>query len=218
MKGLIRSNLYTTFLNAKMFAVIMGLAGIFVIAIDAGSPALLLCYMLSLMIGFSFISLESAGREHTDKWVKHKLAAPVTRSDIVKSLYLGLLLHLSAAAVFAGFGVALSVALHGFPFDRDIDVFMLYIAGIGISLFMGALFFPLFFLTGEERSEICLIVSVLCGIGIVLGISSLVNSFFPNGMTIRQNVLCGVALLTCAVLAFGISCLLTVHLFRRKEY
>lgn len=200
----------------------MILLGIFVIAadtiMDTPSPSLLICYMSSVMIGFSFISLESVGKENTTRWIKHKLTAPVTRSDIVKSLYLSLLIWLAAGIIFAGIGVTLSVALHGFPFDRDIDVFMLYVVGIGISLFMGALFFPLLLLAGEERSEVCLIISILCGIGIIIGISSLINSFFPKGMTTGQSLISGMALLACAALAFGISCLLTVHLFRRKEY
>lgn len=217
MKGLIKSNLYTTLLNAKVFSVTMVLLGIFVIAMDAGSPFLISC-LLSVMIGFSFISLESIGLESTSKWVKHKLTSPVKRSDIVKSLYLSLLLWLSIGVVFAGISVALSAVLHGYPFDRNTDVFMLFVAGIGISLFMGAVFFPLFLLGGEERNGVFLIVSILCGIGIVIGISVLINSFFPNGMTTRQSILGGTAVLACAALAFILSCPLTVYLFQRKEY
>lgn len=217
MKGLIKSNLYTALLNAKVFFITIVLLGIFVIAMDAGSPSLIIC-QLSVMIGFSFISLESVGLESISKWSKYKLTAPVKRSDIVKSLYLSLLLWLSVGVVFAGISTALSAVLHGYPFDRNTDVFMLFAAGIGISLFMGAVFFPLFFLGGEERNGVFLIVSILCGIGIVMGISSLINSLFPNGMTTRQNILGCTAVVACAALAFILSCPLTVYLFQRKEY
>lgn len=217
MKGLIKSNLYTALLNAKVFFITIVLLGIFVIAMDAGSPSLIIC-LLSVMIGFSFISLESVGLESISKWSKYKLTAPVKRSDIVKSLYLSLLLWLSVGVVFAGISTALSAVLHGYPFDRNTDVFMLFAAGIGISLFMSAIFFPLFFLGGEERNGVFLIVSILCGIGIVMGFSSLINSLFPNGMTTRQNILGGTAVVACAALAFILSCPLTVYLFQQKEY
>lgn len=217
MKGLIKSNLYTALLNAKVFFVTMVLLGVFAIATDAGSPILIIC-LLSVMIGCPFISLESVGLESTSKWSKYKLTAPVKRSDIVKSLYLSLLLWLSAGVVFVGISTALSALLYGYPFDRNTDVFMLFVAGIGISLFMGAVFFPLFFLVGEERNGFFLLVSILCGIGVVMGISSLINSLFPNGMTTRQSLLGGIAVLACAALAFALSCPLTVYLFQRKEY
>ena len=56
MKGLLKNNFYATLSNAKVFAVIMLLLGIFVVAIDKKDTSLIIGYMLLAMIGFSFNS------------------------------------------------------------------------------------------------------------------------------------------------------------------
>ena len=91
------------------------------------------------------------------------------------------------------------------------------IVGIGISLFMGAIFFPLFYLGGEERNEVFLIISLLCGIGIVMGLSTLINTLFPK-MTAPQLICGGIAILACSLLVYVLSYPLTVSIFKKKEY
>ena len=142
MKGLLKNNFYATLSNAKVFAVIMLLLGIFVVAIDKKDTSLIIGYMLLAMIGFSFNSIASLRKESNGKWSKYKLTTPVKRSAIVQSYFLSLLLWLVVGMAFAGIGAALSIMLHGFPFDRNTDIFMLFVAGVGISLFMGAILFP----------------------------------------------------------------------------
>ena len=149
---------------------------------------------------------------------KYKLTAPVKRTDIVKSFFVSQLLWLAVGITFAGMGVALSVALHGYPFDKDTDIFMLFVMGIAVSLFMGAIFFPMYFLGGEERSTVIMIVSLLGGIGIFMGLTTLVNKVYPENMTARQIVLSGIFMMICSAAAFAASCPVTVGIFRRKEY
>ena len=217
MKGLLKNNFYATLSNAKVFAAIMLLLGIFVVAMDNTIPSLIIGYMLLAMIGFSLISIASLRKESATKWSKYKLTTPVKRSAIVQSYFLSFLLWLIVGMVFAGIGVALSIMLHGFPFDKDTDVFMLFVIGVGISLFMGAIFFPLFYLGGEERNEVFLIISLLCGIGIVMGLSTLINTLFPK-MTAPQLICGGIAILACSLLVYVLSYPLTVSIFKKKEY
>ena len=73
----------------------------------------------------------------------------VKRADIVKSYFINQLIWLFVGMIFAGIGLGLSWLLHGCPFDRSIDAFMVFFTGISISLFAGAIFFPLFYLGGE---------------------------------------------------------------------
>lgn len=131
MKGLLKNNFYATLSNAKVFAAIMLLLGIFVVAMDNKIPSLIIGYMLLAMIGFSLNSIASLRKESATKWSKYKLTTPVKRSTIVQSYFLSLLLWLIVGMVFAGIGVALSIMLHGFPFDKDTDVFMLFVIGVG---------------------------------------------------------------------------------------
>ena len=82
---------------------------------------------------------------------------------------------------------------------------------------MGAIFFPLFYLGGEERSEVILIVSLLGGGGLVMGLSSLFNKVFPH-MSVPQLVLSEAVIFACALMAFILSCPLTVAVFKRREF
>ena len=217
MRGLIRNNFYTTLAGAKTFAGIAVLTGIFVVAMDNAVPSLVIGYMLLVMIGFSLNSIAGISKESASKWGKHKLTAPVKKGDIVKSFFVSQLLWLAVGIAFAGVGVALSVTLHGCPFDRDTDIFMLFVAGTGISLFMGAIFFPLYFLGGEERHEVILVISLLGGIGVIMGLATLINMIYPGHQTVRQIVLNGIFMTVCGAAAFAASCLLSVRVFRRRE-
>ncbi len=218
MKGLLKNNFYATLSNVKVFSIVMLLLGVFIVAMDNKIPSLIIGYMLLAIIGFSFNSIASLRKESTTKWSKYKLTAPVKRAAIVRSYFLSLLLWLIVGMIFAGIGVALSIMLHGFPFDRNTDVFMLFVVGIGISLFMGAIFFPLFYLGGEERNEVFLVISVLCGIGLVMGLTTLINTLFPAPMTTIQVILGGVIILASALLAFVLSCPLTAYVYHKREY
>ncbi len=218
MKGLLRNNFYATLSNTKIFAAIMLLLECVVVAIGNKIPSLVMGYMLLTMIGFSLNSIASLRKEGATKWNKYKLTTPVTRSAIVQSYFLSLLLWLTVGMIFAGIGVALSIMLHGFLFDRSTDVFMLFVVGAGISLFMGAIFFPLFYIGGEERNEVFLGISLLGGTGLVMGLSALINTLFPAPMTTTQIILGGIIILVCALLVFVASCPVTTYLYRKKEY
>lgn len=215
MKGLLINNLYAALPNMKVFSGIMLLLGVFVAAMDNRVPSLVIGYTLLAVIGFSFTAIASVRAEETSQWSRYKLTAPIQRADIVKSYFVSQFLWMSLGVVFAGAGVGASVLLHGFPFDRNTDVFLLLVVGCGVSLFMGAVFFPLHCCAGAERTEAFLVVGLLCGVGIVMGMTSLINLLFP-AMTTPQILLAGAAMLGCALLAFGLSCLLTIVLFKRK--
>lgn len=218
MKGLLRNDFYITLSNAKIFSGIMVLLGTFVVAMDNTIPSLVIGYILLAMIGFSISAISGLRKESISKWSKYKLTAPVKRADIIKSHFLSQLFWMIIGMFFAGVVTGLSIVLHGFPFDKNTDVYMLFVAGIGISLFMGAIFFPLFYLGGEERNEVFLVISLLCGIGILLELSTLINSFFHAPMTTSQVILGGLIILACALLTFSLSYPLTVDIFRKKEY
>lgn len=218
MKGLLKNNFYATLSNVKAFSVVMFLLGIFVVVMDNKIPSLIIGYMLLGMIGFSLNSIASLRKESSTKWSKYKLTAPVKRSAIVQSYFLSLLLWLIVGMIFAGIGVAFSIMLHGFPFNRDTDVFMLFVVGIGISLFTGAIFFPLFYLGGEERNEVFLVISLLFSIGIIMGITTFINTLFPARMSTIQIILVGVSILVIALFVFIASCPLTVAIYHKKEY
>ena len=173
MKGLVKNNFYAACANAKVFSVFMLLFGIFVVAVI--SQSLLIGYAIIGMVGFSVNAAAVAQNEFVSKWGKYKLTLPVRRADIVKSLFVNQIMWLVIGTIFAAAGTGLSWLLHGCPFDQPIDLFSIFALGISMSLFMGAVFFPLFYLGGEERSEVFLVISLLCALAVDFAIISIMN-------------------------------------------
>lgn len=218
MRGLLTNNFYATCANGKAFSIVMLAFGVFMVVMDNTIPSLIIGYMLLSLIGFPFHSIASLRNESATKWSKYKLTAPVKRFTIVQSYFLSLLLWLVVGMLFAGIGVSLSIALHGFPFDRNTDILMLFVVGIGISLFMGAIFFPLFYMGGEERNEVCFIISLLCSVGLIAALTTLINTLYPAPMTTPQVIFGGAIIIATALVVFVLSCPLTAYIYRKREY
>lgn len=218
MNGLIRNNFYAAGSNIKCFSAVLFILGIFVAAVDNEIPTLLIGYMYLCMIGFSVSGIAGLRKESASKWEKYKLTTPVRRTDIIKSYFVSQLLCLMAGVSFAAAVVSLSVLLHGFPFDKSTDILMLFTAGISVSLLMSAVFFPCYYLGGDERNEVILIISLLCGCGIFMGTVSLVKRIFGPQTAVWETLAAAGILLTCAVLAFCVSYPMTCGIFGRKEY
>ncbi len=187
MKGLLKNNFYAVCSGAKIFAVFLFLFGAF--ATIVVSPQLLLFYMLLGIIGFSMNANTGMGKDSVSRWARYKITAPVRRTDIIKSYFFSQLIWMFVGMFFAGTGMSLSWLLHGCPFDRSIDALLIFAVGISISLFAGAIYFPLFYLGGEERSFTFLIISLLCAIGIVMGLTTGINRMFGPHMTTLQILL-----------------------------
>lgn len=214
MKGLFKNNLLTVYSNAKVFSIFMLVLGIFVIAVV--SPSLLIGYVLLSIVGFSVIAVTSIKKEFVSKWGKYKLTLPVIRATIVKSYFICQLIWLLVGTLYSGIAVCLSWALHGCPFDNNIDVVSIFALGISISIFTGAFFFPLFYLSGEENCDVFLVISLLCGIGVVLGLISVLNLYLSPGIT--TILISAAVLVICSLLVFALSYPLTVSIYGKKEY
>lgn len=214
MKGLLRNNIYGTLSNAKVFAGFMILFGIFGVAVI--SQSVQIGYVMTGSIGFSVSAIIVAKNEFSTKWGKYKLTLPVRRADIVKSQFLNQVIWLFVGTFFAGMELGLSWLLHGCPFDQPIDILTMFALAISMNFFMGAIFFPLFYAGGEEKGEVFWIIAILCAFGIDYTIVTILNILLAPGITC---ILCGAAaLIVCSLAAFGISYMVTVNIFKRKEY
>jgi len=171
---------------------------------------------LTLPWFFSVNAITSIKKEFISKWGKYKLTLPVKRAAIVKSYFISQLIWLLVGILYAGIVISLSWALHGCPYDNSIDVVSIFALGISVSIFTGAFFFPLFYLGGEERSDVFLVISLLCGIGVVLGIISVLNLYLAPGVT--TILLSAAILLLSSLLMFALSYPLTVGIYHKKEY
>lgn len=218
MNGLLRNNFYSSAPGARFLAGVMVLAGIVVVLLDNDTPTLLISYMLFGMVGFSLNSLSGLQRENTAKWGKYKLTAPVRRTDIIKSYFICQVIWLAVGMIMAFAGMGSSILLHGFPFDRRTDILMIFVVGAGVSLFMGAFFFPLYYMGGNEKNEVTFVASLLCAVGITAGIAGLLNYLFGPKMSLAQLVAGAAVIIFCASASYAASYHLTVSIFRKKEY
>lgn len=203
MKGLLKSNFFAVWINAKIFLIFMVLMGIAVTIIPG--PTLQMYFVIIGIVGSSAIAATAIGNEFSSKWGKYKLTLPVKRTDIVKSLYLNHLFWTIAGTLFVGMATGLSYMLHGFTFDQPAGVFSLFILGISISIYMGAVFIPLIYLTKEDKTVVFLIISLVCAVGI-------------SAMFFNIPVFGNTSIIVCAILLFVLSYLLTRSVFKRKEY
>lgn len=214
MKGLLKNNIYATLPSAKTLSVVMVLAGAFIAAVI--SQTLLITYIVLGIIGFSEIALGIVKDEFFSKWGKYKLTMPVKRAEIIKSQFLNQLLWTAVGTLFALAVTALSWFLHGSPFDIPLDIVTTFVLGISMSLFMGAVFFPLFYCFGEERGSVFIGLSLISAFVLDYTIVSLINYYVQPG---QKNLLLGtVILIAASTLSFIISYPLTVVIFRRREY
>ncbi len=164
--------------------------------------------MYFIIIGIVGLAVNAAtviGNEFSSKWGKYKLTLPVKRIDIVKSLYINQLLWIMIGVLFVGIIIALSYLLHGITFEQFEGISGVLVVGISISLTMGAIFIPMVYLAGEDKTIVFLIISLICALGIATMLFN-IPLFGPF------------ILIGCSILLFIVSFPLTVCIFKKKEY
>ncbi len=203
MKGLFRNNFFAVWINAKVFLIFMLLFAIVVTIIP--EQTLQMYFIMIGIVGFSVIAATAIGNEFSLKWGKYKLTLPVKRTDIVRSLFLNQIFWTIVGTLFTGIASGLSYMIHGFSFDQFSGIFSLFILAVSISFFMGAIFIPMIYLTGEDKIVVFLIISLFCAVGIAAMLFNI--PLFGN-----------VIIITCALLLFAVSYPLTISIFKRKEF
>ena len=203
MKGLFRNNFFAVWINAKVFLIFMLLFAIVVTIIP--EQTLQMYFIMIGIVGFSVIAATAIGNEFSLKWGKYKLTLPVKRTDIVRSLFLNQIFWTIVGTLFTGIVTGLSYMIQGFSFDQFSGIFSLFILAVSISFFMGAIFIPMIYLTGEDKIVVFLIISLFCAVGI-------------SAMLFNIPLFGNVIIITCALLLFAVSYPLTVSVFKRKEF
>ena len=203
MKGLFRNNFFAVWINAKVFLIFMLLFAIVVTIIPA--QTLQMYFIMIGIVGFSVIAATAIGNEFSLKWGKYKLTLPVKRTDIVRSLFLNQIFWTIVGTLFTGIVTGLSYMIQGFSFDQFSGIFSLFILAVSISFFMGAIFIPMIYLTGEDKIVVFLIISLFCAVGIAAMLFNI--PLFGNAIII-----------TCALMLFAVSYPLTISIFKRKEF
>jgi len=213
MKGLFLDNFYKTINNMKLFAILVFAVAIALLV--TGNDTIMELFVYISITALSVNAVSSMRKDADAKWNKYELTLPVTRKDIIKCKYISylfwVLIGTGIAAVFTG----LAVLIHGnvfFVFGSR-DVISLFALGIGIAMMVGALFYPMSYLFGIDKSETLLVVSVIGGVGLAVFLIWVIN----RGEVLNYYPRLGIFVLTY-ILIFAASYLFTRSIYIKKEF
>lgn len=219
MKGLLKNNLYGVIENIKIvfaFITLLGMALLF-----TGEASLLNIFSLIVAPVVAVLTISCLRKESSSKWSKYKLTLPVKRKDIVKGQYISHFLISLAGMLTVALFILLTVLIHGnqyFYYGFRDAVTLILLGGI-LSILIGAIAYPLYYLWGAERTEIILVLSVVLSIAVIMGLSIFVN-FFTGSGDVSDTVyyISLSAIMAITVLIFLLSYFLTCQIFKYKEY
>jgi hypothetical protein len=213
MKGLILDGFYKNISNMIIMASFTLIFSL-IILISGYETLLPLFYMIAI-VALSAASVSSMRKDGEVKWDRFALTLPVRRNVIVKCKYISYLLWILAGIVTVAIVTAVAVSIHGniyFVYGMR-DVFNLYSLGIGIALLTGAFFFPFAYLLGADKSEVLLVISVITAIGLAIFFVWLLNISERLSIYARQGLF-----VLIVALIYGISFLITLGIYQRKEF
>lgn len=216
MKGLILDNFYKTLGGMKMFGVLVLAAGI--VMMITGNQTILELFVYISITAISAGAVSSMRKDAEAKWDKYEITLPVKKNDIVKSKYFSYAGWLITGFVTAVILVSAAVLIHGnvyFAYGLR-DVISLFTLSIVIALMVGAIFFPLAYLIGIDKSEVLLISSIICGVGSAFLMVGLVNRWEIRD-AFDFYLRAGILLMT-SVLLFLLSYFITQTIFTKKEF
>lgn len=213
MKGLFLDNFYKTIGSMKIFAFLVFAAGAAVLI--TGNDTLLELFVYIAITALSVNGISSMRKDADVKWNKLELTFPVRRNDIVKIKYISYLFWVLTGLVIASIFTALAVVIHGnlfFVYGLR-DIISLFTLGTGIALLVGALFYPLAYLLGIDKSETLLIISVIGSVGLAVIFIWMVNQMGILNHYIRLGIF-GLIYISLFYLSYQF----TKIIYRRKEF
>lgn len=219
MKGLLKNNFMVVKENMK---ILFPLAVIFGVVVSVtGNSSLLSIFSLALSPILSILVVLCLRKESLSKWYKYKISLPVKRKNIVQSYYISHLCWCAVSIVIVAFFMLLTVIIHGnqYFYYGFRDAVTLVLGGGVLAIFIGAIFYPLYYYLGAEKIEIIAIISLAVSVVIIAGISILINILVSdNGVSDTTYYISLLAIVGITVVAFVCSYFLSRCVFQAKEY
>lgn len=208
MKGLIRNNLYSASSGYKLMVLLAVLSGVAGIVLENG--IFVTCYGIVVLILFPINTFSTVQVDTYANWSKYEISLPVRRRDIILSKYIcyilfqviGIILIQSYlwffSKVYPNFGVR--------------EMLPLFYMGIGLSLGTAAIFYPLIYTLGIDKSELLISVSLIIMCLIMAAATFLLEKIgveYELSMKVFQGV---------AIVLLLLSYLITNQIYQKKEY
>ena len=86
------------------------------------------------------------------------------------------------------------------------------------ALFVGSIFYPLYYFLGVEKIEITAIISLVISVAIIVGISLLINIWLHGDVSDTTYYISLIVILIITCLSFVCSYLLSAFLYKKKEF
>lgn len=212
MRGLLLNNFYS---------MEKGIRQSFIITIAAVALLLLAQNPLGLraatFLPFLLIpinALEVLKHDRLSGWDKFEVTLPVSREKIIRSKYLTFLILLVASAALLV--VLFTVSDFAIAPSLDATFVNFTLRGIGIVLCIAAATFFLTYMLGAEKSDTITLMSGGFGIAVFFLVSSLLPGLIGTGA--GYDRIFSISLVLIAGILFVISYILSVILYKRKEF
>lgn len=98
------------------------------------------------------------------------------------------------------------------------DAVTLVLGGGILALFIGSLFYPLYYFLGAEKIEITAIISLIISVAIVGGISFLINILVGRDVSDTTYYINLIVIIMITYISFVCSYLLSAFIFYTKEF
>lgn len=211
MKGLFINNFYSSIGNIKLFLTIVLAAAAFVLV--TGNPTAQELFVYITITALSINGVVSSRKDAISNWNKFEITMPIKRKDIIKSKYMSYVFWLGIGTALAFVVTMVTILIHrnsNLLYETS-NFYSMFVLGIGISLFTGALFFPIAYIVGIDKSETILIISVLFAIGLAVIILTVLNQF------ITYFIIRMVIFVIICIVFFAVSYILTLGIYTKKE-
>lgn len=215
MKGLFFDNFYKTISSMTLFAFLILVAAIALLI--TGNYTILELFVYVSITALSANAVSSMRKDADAKWNKYELTLPVTRKEIIKCKYASYLFWVFVGTIIAAVITALAVIIHGnifFAYGFR-DVISLFSLGIGIAVMVGALFFPMAYVFGADRSETLLVISVIGSVGLAVLLVWLVNQVNSEVVPYYPRL---VIFVLAYILLYFVSYIITRSIYNKKEF
>lgn len=219
MKGLLKNNFYGIVENVKIALVFIFVFGMLLVI--TGNAAMLSIFSLISTPVIAVLIISCLRKESASKWEKYKLTLPVQRKDIVKSQYMNHILLSIMGTILVAVFLFVTVMIHGnqYFYYGFRDAITLVLGGTILSVLIGVIAYPLYYLWGVEKTEAIAVLSVIGAVAVVFCLSMFVNIITGNnGVSDFIYYISLVWILIITIILFGTSYILSNLVFKKREY
>lgn len=214
MTGLLMKDVYLMRQSAKFMVFVMAIWSL--LFLRGSKDGMFVIPMFTIWVSISMVNLFSYDKQ--TKWETYVLSMPVLRGKIVLERYLFTVCSALLAGVLAAAVVAAAQVFKSRPMGMDffLELGSNLVFGVMIAFFYNAISFPLIFWLGVEKAR--LVPGVIMGAVILLFAIFALKYEGNIGVSDAAAIVYTIAGAAASVLAMAVSCLISISIYKKKEF